>query len=222
MQMTYSKAFQRLKKNFSLVSVFLVLLGCSSAGMAEFQEGKHYFKLDNATPGTGENVEVLEFFNYACPHCFNLEPYVQAWEKEKPDYIKFEHAPAFWNPMYENTAKAFYTAQELGVMDKLHLAIFDAIHNKGANFNNQEAIKAVFVANGVKAEDFDKMYSSFYISQKATMTNKQFAKFKLRSVPTIVVDGQWRTSLQEAGSHETLFEIIEFLSKKAKESRSDS
>lgn len=214
------RAFQRLKKNVSVLSFLLILLGCSSAALAEFEEGKHYFKVEAPTPGKGEKVEVIEFFNYACPHCFNMEPYVQEWLKNKPDYVEFEHSPAFWNDIFKNTAKAYFTAQELGVMDKVHMALFEAIHNKGVNVSNVDNIKQIFVDQGVKAEDFDKMYSSFFIDQKASMANKQFAQFKLRSVPTIVVDGQWRTSLQEAGSYKTLFEIIEFLTNKAKESRS--
>lgn len=207
-------------KHFSFLSVFLLILGCSTAGMAEFKEGTHYSKVEDANPGTGDKVQVIEFFNYACPHCNNLEPMILKWTtSSKPEFIEFEHMPAFWNPLFENAAKAFYTAQALGESEKMHPVLFSAIHDKGVNFSNVDAIQSVFVNQGIDAEKFKKSFESFYVNQKMNTANKLFAQYKLRSVPSFVIDGQWRTSLQEAGSHEALFEVIQYLSEKAKNSR---
>lgn len=200
--------------------LFLTMLGCSGAGMAEFEEGKHYFKVENAKPGTGDTIKVIEFFNYACPHCNNLEPHLQNWLKtNKADYIDFEHMPAFWNVLFENSAKALYTAEALNVEETMHQALFDAIHQKRMNFNDVQVIEKVFVDQGVSAEDFQKQYNSFFVNQKINIANKLFANYKLRSVPSFVIDGQWRTSVQDAGSHDALFKIINYLAKKSKNNR---
>lgn len=210
----------RQMKQIPLVALFLFILGCSTAGMAEFEEGKHYFNVENAQPGTGDMVQVTEFFNYACPHCNNLEPHIQNWLVHgKPEFVKFEHMPAFWNDLFKNTAKAFYTAEALGQGEKLHPLLFAAIHKKGVNFAKEAAIKSVFVSEGIAGDDFDKQFNSFFVNQKINMANKQFSGYKLRSVPVFVIDGQWRTSLQDAGSHETMFEVINYLSNKAKSER---
>ena len=38
-------------------------------------EGHDYTRLKNPQPvATGKKIEVLEFFWYRCPHCFQLEP----------------------------------------------------------------------------------------------------------------------------------------------------
>lgn len=207
-------------QRFSFISLFLLILGCSTAGMAEFKEGTHYFKVENAQPGTGDKVSVVEFFNYACPHCNNLEPMIQKWAKSsKPDFVEFEHMPAFWNELFKNTAKAFYTAEALGESEKMHPVLFEAIHSKGVNFSDVDAIKSVFVNQGIEAAEFEKQFGSFFVNQKMNIANKLFAGYKLRSVPSFVVDGQWRTSLQDAGSEDALFKVINFLSEKAKSSR---
>ena len=145
---------------------------------------------------------------------------IQKWVKSsKPDFVNFEHMPAFWNDLFKNTAKAFYTAEALGASEKMHPVLFDAIHSKGVNFSNVDAIKSVFVNQGIHAAEFEKQFGSFFVNQKMNIANKLFAGYKLRSVPSFVIDGQWRTSLQDAGSEDALFKVINFLSEKAKSSR---
>lgn len=204
----------------TIVTLFLVLLGCSGSGMAEFKEGQHYFKVNNPSPGEGEKVEVLEFFNYGCPHCNNLEPHVKEWnENNKPDYVTFEHVPSFWNPLFEKTAQAFYTAEALGVIDTMHQQLFDALHVKRVDFNDVNNIRSVFVQNGVEGADFDKQFKSFFVNQKMSIAAKKFSNYGLKSVPVFVVDGQWRTSVQDAGTPEALFQVVNYLTEKAKANR---
>jgi len=202
------------------LALFVLVLGCAKVGMAEFKEGQHYFKVENPQTETGKTISVVEFFNYACPHCNDLEPHITKWlDDSKPDYVKFEHMPAYWNDLFENTAKAFYTAEALDLQESMHTVLFDAIHKKRVNFADIKAIRSVFTAQGVDTKDFDKQFNSFYVNQKASAANKLFASYKLRSVPTIVVNSQWKTSVQDAGSTEDLLKVIDFLVEKAKQDR---
>ena len=202
-----------------ILIAFFFCLSSLSIGAEQFIEGTHYHKLKDAKPGSGTKVDVIEFFNYACPHCNNLEPFVEKWKKEKSEAISFQHIPAYWNPLFENTAKAFYTAEALAVSDKMHTKLFDAIHGKRLDFNNVNVIKSVFTEAGVDGTDFDKQFKSFFVQQKLSMGNKLFTGYRLKSVPVFVIDGQWRTSLQDAGSPENMFAIIDMLSKKVLSSR---
>ena len=199
--------------------VLSMLLSLTVSAM-DFKENTHYFKVENAKPGSGQKVEVVEFFNYACPHCMNIEPHIQNWLKTADqDTIDFVHIPAYWNKLFQNTAQAFYTAKALGVSETIHKPLFEAIHQKNLNFSDVSVIEEVFVEQGVKPEDFQKQYNSFFVNQQLAMGNKRFIDYKLKSVPSFVIDGQWRTSLQEAGSHENLFLLIEHLVEKSLKSR---
>jgi protein-disulfide isomerase len=72
-------------------------------------------------------VEVLEFFWYRCPHCFNLEPDLKAWIKKQPKHVVIKRVPAILNPDWDAMARAYYALEALGLHDKLHEDLFKAI-----------------------------------------------------------------------------------------------
>jgi len=96
---------------------------------AKWEEGKNYFVIDPPQPtASGDKVEVLEVFSYACPHCAHFQPYADQLKQSLPAGAAFGYMPAIFNPSWEPYARAYYTAESLGVVDQTHQALFDALH----------------------------------------------------------------------------------------------
>jgi thiol-disulfide isomerase/thioredoxin len=94
----------------------------------EFIEGEHYDLIAPAIRTTsGDKIEVTEFFAYSCGHCYNFDPVLAKWKSTLPDDVAFRGSPAVWNGLMEVHAKAFYAAEALDVLDKMHIPLFQAI-----------------------------------------------------------------------------------------------
>ena len=116
----------------------------TTAAPSPWQDGVNYTRLVPAQPTAvpAGQVEVLEFFWYACPHCYALDPLVESWRKTKPPYITFSRVPVMWGEGHRSLARLFYTLESMGKLDELHTAIFKEIHVKSdplVDLNNDEA-----------------------------------------------------------------------------------
>ncbi len=181
---------------------------------AGFVEGQHYFRLSPAQPtSTGpDQVEVAEFFMYSCIHCYNLEPYVEAWLEDKPDFINFVRVPTTWDDYRRLLAQAYYTAESLDIVDEINLPLFREIHDAG-NYLETEAKMADFFARfDVSRDEFDSRFNSFAIMTQVNRADELGRRYRVDATPTIVINGKYRTGVDRAGSAERLFELIEVLS----------
>lgn len=165
--------------------------------------------------GDPDKVEIVELFWYVCPHCYSFERrYLHEWLKTLPAYVNFIQMPAvFPNDRWMPLAKAYYTAEVLGVLDKMHIPIFRAIHDYKKNLNSEEALKKFFVEQGVDAETFTKTYNSFAVDMKMREARILTQKFQITGVPVIVVNGQYRLTSEKANGYENMLKIIEHLIK---------
>ena len=84
-------------------------------------------------PATVVGVEVLEFFNYACSHCYEFEPNLKAWLKIKPKKAVFRYVPAVFNERMIPFAKIYYTLEEMDLIAAMHDKVYAAIHQKQLN-----------------------------------------------------------------------------------------
>jgi thiol:disulfide interchange protein DsbA len=194
----------------------LVLLGATAlpAASAPFVEGQHYVKVDPPQPTeTGNKIEVLEFFWYGCPHCYRLEPYVKRWLKTKPANVEFVRMPGIFSPRWMMHARAYYTAEVLGVVDKLHDPIFEAIHGARNPLDSEEAILQLFKQHGVLEADFKKVFLSFAVETKMQRASEMAMRYDLDGVPAVIVNGKYRTSASLAGSNAAVFQVVDQLIK---------
>jgi protein dithiol oxidoreductase (disulfide-forming) len=178
---------------------------------AKFKEGTNYQKLVPTQP-TGvapDKVEVTEVFWYACGHCFALEPQLDSWQaKGKPANVEFVRVPAMWNDTLRMHARIFYTAERLGKLEQLHTPIFREIHVKSNPLNTVEKITAFFRENGVSTDEFQKAFSSFAVEQKLQRADFLNRRYRIESVPTLVVNGKYKTDVGMAGNEQQLFQLI--------------
>lgn len=205
-----------MKLHKIVCSAFLALLAAANSPAEEFVVGQHYQEVKPAvaTSTAADKVEVLELFWYGCPHCYAFEPQLQAWLKNKADYIEFVRVPAVFAQNWEVQARAFYAAQQLGVLDKLNGPVFDAIHKEGRKLGSQEEVTQFFADKGVSAEDFKTAYNSFDVDTKTRRAIALTREYGITGVPALIVNGKYRSSAQEAGDFATLLKLVDYLAAK--------
>ena len=160
-----------------------------------------------------DKIEVIEFFWYGCPHCYSLEPSLAAWLKTKPANVEFIRQPAVFSDLWGKHAKAFFTAEALGVSEKVHADFFDAIQNKKQKLTSEDELAKFFAAHGVKDADFRAAYSSFLVDAKMRQAETMAARYGITGVPALVVNGKYRVTATTAKSQENMIAITDQLIK---------
>ena len=131
------------------IFVAMLVLCCSPMGYAQSFDDA-YTAITPAQPTqTAGKIEVLEIFWYGCPHCYAFEPYLQQWLSRKPDNVEFRLMPGILNNNWVPHAKAYYVAEKLGILDKIHQQLFDAIHKDKRNIFSDDDVKEFFIEQGV-------------------------------------------------------------------------
>ena len=197
-----------------LLSVFL-----NNVAMAAIDEGIEYKLVSPAQPTiTKKKIEVVELFWYGCPHCFSFEPDLKKWLAKKPDNVVFYRIPAVFNPAWAFHARAYYTAKSLGLFDNgkhaFHDAFFNELHVKKKHLNNKKRLLSFFARFGISAEDFDNTFDSFAVNTKVNRAAALSKRYQLQGVPTIIVNGKYRTDGPMAGGRKGMIKVLNFLIKK--------
>ena len=211
---------KRLFAGALLASLFLLAFS-AHAQSDTYKEGTHYFKLDKPLKtSTGDKIEVRELFWYGCPHCFSLEPFVVKWLENKPANAEFVATPAVFSKRWVFHAKAYYTIKALGLEEKGHPLIFDAIHLKKEPIGNVKNLSALLNENfGTDPEVVKNTISSFAVDSNVRAANSISVKSGANGVPTLIVDGKYRLSAQSAGGNAGVFDLVNFLVEKAQSER---
>jgi thiol:disulfide interchange protein DsbA len=174
-----------------------------------------YETLDAPQPTQNpDKIEVIEFFWYGCPHCYDFEPILESWVKKLPANVEFIRIPAAFSDLWAKHAKAFYVAQALGVLDKVHADFFDTLQNKHQQLGTEEQLAAFFTAHGVKESDFQEAYNSFLVDTKVRQATVTPARYGVTGVPVLIVNGKYKVDGKSAGSHEKMIEVANQLIKK--------
>ena len=200
-----------LKTTCTAILSIIFLVSCLTVS-ADEQDQAEYVTLDppQATQ-TGDKIEVLEVFWYGCPHCYAFEPSLQKWLSTKPDNVEFRLMPGILNRAWVPHARAYYTAEKLGVLDKIHHQLFDAIHKDRRYIFDEDAIKRFFVEQGVDGDEFSKVYDSKEIDEKLKQAAQEQISAKITGVPSIIINGKYLTSPSRTGSYEKLEKVMNSL-----------
>jgi thiol:disulfide interchange protein DsbA len=193
-------------------TIFLLLFAASTLVNAEpaaQPQGPGYQALSTPQPTQDKTkVEVIEFFWYGCPHCYAFEPALTAWLKTLPKNVTFIRQPAVFSDVWEKHGKAYYVAEALNVVDKVHADFFEAIQNKKQKLETEEELAKFFVAHGVKEADFHAAYNSFGVDTKLKQAKTTAPRYGITGVPTLVVNGKYLTTGTLAGSHENMIKVL--------------
>jgi thiol:disulfide interchange protein DsbA len=161
-------------------------------------------------------VDVVEFFSYACPHCNDFEPVLEAWLRKKPAGIHFHRYPVRFLQNAANFQPMYFALEAMDQVDAMQQKIFDAVHKEGQRLDKPDAIAAFMARNGLDAKRFMSLFTSFSVRTKVQQANQMMETFGIDSVPTIVVDGKWYTSPADAKGEERTTQVVEYLAAKAR------
>jgi thiol:disulfide interchange protein DsbA len=171
---------------------------------AAAQRGSNISELNPPQPvESGNKIEVVEFFWYGCIHCYNLEPKIETWLKKLPPDVQFRRIPAVFNERWAHDAAIFYALEALGVLDKLHRPLFDAIHRDRLNTGNWPAFSGWLEKQGVDPKKFEAAAKSFGVQSKTRRAARLSADYKIDGTPAMAVHGRFTV-----GSSETMLDTV--------------
>jgi len=199
-----------------------LIAALSLATMASAQpvEGKEYsrIKVPHAVE-TGKKIEVIEFFSYGCPHCSDLEPYLQTWLKTAPADVQFRRVPVMFQDRWKALAKAYYTLEAMGEDVRLSPEIFKAVHVTGTPLYQDRAFFDWAASKGLDKAKVIDTYNSFGVDSKLKRAMVVAQEYNVQAVPMIVVDGKFVTMSDRIGGHAAMPSAIDTLVAKARSER---
>jgi thiol:disulfide interchange protein DsbA len=219
-----------MKRNL-LATAALVLTGLAATATAQsatWAAGVHYSVIPtqrtNVAPG---KVEVMEVFSYGCPACNQFRPVMKQLKSALPANAQLVYLPASWHPEenWPTFQRAYLTAQSLGVAEKAHDAMFDAIWTTGElgitdPRTHQIKTKLPSIDDAarfyqrvarVKPADFVAASKSFGVDLKMRQADRQITAMQVSGTPTLVVNGKYRVNNERLKSNQEIIDLVKFL-----------
>ncbi len=213
-----------------LVAALLALTAAPMAHAAqEWTLGRNYFAVEPVqhTNVPAGKVEVTEVFSYACPACNQFNPYIQQLRRTLPANAVLDFLPAAFNPAEDWVVfeRAFFTAQVLGLVDRTHDAIYDAVWKSGELSVSdptthklrsplpaiEDVAKAYNRLTGVPVEKFVATANSFTVAVKMKSADALVLAYHVDRTPTLIVNGKYRLNVESAGGAEQLIQLVNYL-----------
>jgi thiol:disulfide interchange protein DsbA len=175
-------------------------------GVAASLKGSNYELLAQPQPTEAKGkVEVLEFFWYACPHCYSLQPPLESWLKRKPADVEFRRVPAVLDSSWLQLARTYYAVEAMGLVDKLHRDLFNAIHQQKALnprmlAKDPQPLFDWVASKGVARQKFVDTYNSFAVTSRTQRASDLTRNYDVPHTPVLVVDGRYITSPSMKGN----------------------
>lgn len=203
------------------------------AAPAQWVEGTHYVLIDHPQPTTvpAGKVEVMEVFSYACPFCNQFQPVIHQLQRSLPANARMVFLPAAFKPdedwpMFQ---QAYFAAQSLGIADRTHLAMFDAVWKTGRlaiadpTTNRlkkplpslEDAARCYSQLTGVSPQTFLAAARSFGVQVKMQEADREIYAMHVPGTPCIVVDGKYLVEMDSLRSPDEVIPLVKFLVAKA-------
>jgi protein dithiol oxidoreductase (disulfide-forming) len=212
-----------MKRFVSLCLAGFAVLAFTLVSAAELVEGKEYFRLKTPQPvETGQKIEVIEFFSYGCPHCNDLEPFLDAWRANLRPDVQFRRVPVMFQQRWEALARVYYTLDAMGVEARLSPEVFKALHVSNVPLWQDKAFFDWAATKGLDRNKVADIYGSFAVTSKFNRAKSLAGAYNVQSVPTIVIDGKFITASDRVGTHAALPGAIDVLVAKARAERGRS
>jgi thiol:disulfide interchange protein DsbA len=168
---------------------------------------------------SGTKVEVLEFFQYSCPHCFSFTPTIHEWAKKVPADVAFKRISINWDNSTVNHTKTYYALEQLNRLDDLHYKFFTAIHTNRRRLLDPNEIAEFMVANGVDKQKWLDGFNSFSVNTRVAKAGQVWRAYKIDGTPAIGIDGKFVTAPSMArGANESLA-VTDFLINRSRRER---
>ncbi len=207
-----------------LVAMLFLALSPSVRAEEAFTAGTHYEVLPIPVKTVdASKVEVVEMFSYACVHCFSFDPSLEGWRAAAPADVSFRRTPAVFNKDWELLAQLYYTAEVLGVVEKVHTPVFNALHMESVDLRDPRLVAELFEKHAaIEAEKFNGVYNSFSVRSRVQQAVGKGKAYRITGVPTLIVNGKYRVDGQLAGNNTRMLEVVDFLVAKERSSTGEN
>ncbi|MBX2883859.1 MAG: thiol:disulfide interchange protein DsbA/DsbL [Granulosicoccus sp.] len=197
-----------LKIRRRLIAITATLL-CSVALSSSASAAERYELIDPPqNTSNPDTVEVLEFFWLGCPHCYSLEPTIEAWQKDIPSNVTFVREAPPLNPSWEQHSRGFYAAQLLNQEHAFVEAMFKAIHEDGKRMRKPGEVADLAAELGMDRDKFLKTMKSFAVQTRMNRSIQLAKGAGITGVPAIIINGKYRTGAQLAGGNAGIVDVI--------------
>lgn len=170
---------------------------------------------------TGDKIEVIDFFWYGCPHCFNLQPALEGWIKRKPADVTLRRIPAILRDAWAPHVRIFYTLEALGELERLHQQVYHGYHVEELHMSKPDVMVQWAVRHGIDRQKWLKAYNSSETEQKVQQAKDLTRAYNVQGTPSLVVDGRYLTSSGMAGTELGMIPILDDLIRIARQQRAN-
>jgi thiol:disulfide interchange protein DsbA len=177
----------------------------------EFVEGEHYTLLETPRRIRGDKIEVMEFFSYGCIHCYNLDDDLEDWVEDHQDRITFVRTPVVTNPLWQNYGRAYYAMIELGMLEQNHVRLFRELHDGKKVLSSASSLGELLASGEVTQQSFETAYASFAVNQQIARADVLARRFKIASVPGLVVNGKYLVKSSRTIGLGRMLDVVDYL-----------
>jgi thiol:disulfide interchange protein DsbA len=196
----------------SIGAILLLACGLLHAQAAPFQEGVHYFEINQA-PVQRDTVEVTEAFSYLCNHCATFEPYMQSWKGRMPENVVLKRIPVgFSRRAWELYARGYVTATLMGIEEQSHPVMMDAIWKENKQMRSLADLAEFYSQFGVEKDAFIATAQSFNVDTQMRREQRQIQNYGVTGTPSMIVNGRYRvSSSQQVRGFEEMLAVVDYL-----------
>ncbi len=182
--------------------------------------GRDYVVLDPPrAPAAGAAIDVIEFFYYGCPVCYESQPYIARWLESAGAGVTLRRVPAATFESAVNFARTYYALESTGNLQQLHWAVYDNQHFDDVRLGEEKNLLDWLARNGVDAGRFREVRDSTEVRARVAEGRKAFEDYNVRGVPSFAIDGRYVTSARLAGGVKQMMEVVAYLVNRAREQR---
>lgn len=198
----------RLNRRHATLATATALVGAAglspnaSAQNVALQEGRNFRRLPKRLASTPGKIEVLEFFLYTCPHCFDFETQVGPWIKTLPANVEFKHVHVAFQAVTKHYQRLYFALDAMGVEKQFRSVIFTAIHRQGNPLDTPDAVVKLLGPLGLDAAKFNATINAFGVNARINSANQLAAAYTIDGVPTLGIGGLYLTSPEMARNGE--------------------
>jgi len=154
---------------------------------------------------------VVEVFGYSCVHCAHLQPVVDAWKPKLASDVQFVYMPAVFGGVWEVYGRAFYAAETMGLLDKTHSALFNALHVERRPVRSVEDVAAFYADYGTTQDEFMAAMQSFAVNAKIARAQQVVPRYGVEGTPSMIVNGKYRVMSPVQGGFPRMLEVVDAL-----------
>ena len=198
---------------------FLPLLAGRAWAQQRARPGFEYLTIDPQPVASGDRIEVVEFFWYGCPYCYQLQGPLEGWLATKPADVVLRRIPAIFRESWVPHARLYYTLEALGELPRLHQTVYRSMHEERMSLNSADATADWAKQHGIDSARWLASYHAAEVERKVDESRRFTRSYSIKGTPSLVVDGRFLTSSGMSETVAGVIPILEDLIKLAREPR---